>query len=319
MPAMPASPSRTVFLVRVLLGLPLVRDVGRFAVVFLAALVAGTSVFFAATLSGAGPSVAAVGGVASAGLVGGVLQVRALKALRTRQAAEFARSARRLGEERTALSELRSACRRIAAALQGSVPEVLAEDDTSGPWRPGPSPFSFEEDGDDRARRLAERLSRVARAAAFFGGRDLDLKRLALAGPCAEVIEQYRRQAGPEREILYMEDGGGDWLAAPIDRPLFVLAMREILDNVLDHADDWDRVTVTTEPIAGAILVRVRDDGSGMSQEMVDGILSGRTGSANGLGLALVRAIVEAHGGSMRLESEPSRGTSVSLRFPTHA
>lgn len=318
MPMTSIKPSRALFLARVVLGMPVVRQAGRFAAASLAASGAGVAAFVLLRKGGAGPPLAAGAGILVAALAGAVFQTRALRALRTRQASEFARAARRLGEERTALSELRAACRRMALALEGSVPEVLAEDDSSGPWLVG-SGFSGDDNGVERTQRLAERIQRVASTAAFFGGKDLDLRRLALAGPCAEVIEQYRRRAGSDQEILYMEDGGGDWLAAPIDRPLFVLAVRELLDNVLEHADGWERITVTTEPVAGAILLRVRDDGGGISPETVAGILSGRTGAAAGLGLALVRAIVEAHGGSMRLESEPGRGTAVSLKFPTHS
>jgi signal transduction histidine kinase len=170
----------------------------------------------------------------------------------------------------------------------------------------------------ERARHLAERLRRVARAASFFAGTDLELRRLALAGPCAEVIEQYRRLAAAEQEILYIEDGGGDWLAAPIDRPLFVQALRELLDNVLDHGGHWGRITVTTEPVPGAILLKVRDDGQGLSPDHLGAVLSGRAvQEGGGLGIPLVRAIVEAHGGVFRMESDAGRGTAVSLRFPT--
>src|SRR5262249_19783484 len=143
--------------------------------------------------------------------------------------------------------------------------------------------------------------------------------KLALAGPCAEVIEQYRRFTAHEQEILYVEDGGGDWLAAPIDRPLFILLLRELLDNVFEHGGDWSRITVTTEPTSGAILLRVRDDGRGIPADAVRGLTAGTGAAARGLGLPIVRAVVEAHGGSFRLESEKGYGTSVNLRFPTHA
>ena len=302
-------------------GLTAVRDAGRWLAVFAAALTTGTAVLVlgrAASPSSGGVSFGiAAAAIALASAAGGTACLVAIRRQRRRQAAGFARAARRLGEEKTAVSELRRACRRLAASLDEIVPEVLAEGDT---WKGEPSPASpLSRVPSDRARRLSERLRRVARAASFFGGTDLELRRLALAGPCAEVIEQYRRIADSEQEILYIEDGGGDWLAAPIDRTLFVQALRELLDNVLDHGGSWGRITVTTEPVPGAIVLKVRDDGRGLTPDHLGAVLAGQAiGEGGGLGIPLVRAIVEAHGGAFRMESDAGRGTAVSLRFPTH-
>jgi signal transduction histidine kinase len=307
--------------VRVAAGATAVRDTGRLLAVFATAAAAGAAVlvFGGAALPGSGGVSLgmAAAAIAVAAAAGGAGCLFAIRRSRRRHAAGFARAARRLGEEKTAASELRRACRRLASSLEEIVPEVLAEGDA---WKGEPSGFkTLSRTESDRARRLTERLRRVSRAASFFGGRDLELRRLALAGPCAEVIEQYRRFADSEQEILYIEDGGGEWLAAPIDRALFVQVLRELLDNVLDHGGSWGRITVTTEPVPGAILLKVRDNGQGLSPEHLGAVLAGRAiGEGGGLGIPLVRAIVEAHGGAFRMESDAGHGTSVSLRFPTH-
>jgi signal transduction histidine kinase len=312
--------TRTARLVRLASAATAVRDAARLLAVFAAALAAGAAVLVIgrAVLSapaGVSFSIAAAA-VAVASAAGGAACLAAIRRSRRRQAMGFARAARRLGEEKTAASELRRACRRLARSLEEIVPEVLAEEDA---WKGEPGGvMTPSRTRSDRARRLAERLRRVSRAASFFGGTDLELRPLALAGPCAEVIEEYRRFADTEQEILYIEDGGGDWLAAPIDRPLFVQALREILDNVLDHGGAWGRITVTTEPVSGAILLKVRDDGQGLTPDQLGAVLAGRAiGEGGGLGIPLVRAIVEAHGGAFRMESDAGRGTVVSLRFPT--
>ncbi|PYT07746.1 MAG: hypothetical protein DMF49_07190 [Acidobacteria bacterium] len=157
----------------------------------------------------------------------------------------------------------------------------------------------------------------------------LDRRPVALAGPLAEVIEEYRAIAGEQREILYIEDGGGDWLRASVDRSLFVRAMRELLDNSLRHAAGWQRIRVTSEPIPGAIVVKVRDDGCGMPVAEEDGSVvmaaaegegpaEGERGqSAEGIGLTLARRIVEAHGGVLSISTAAGHGTCVSTRWPT--
>jgi signal transduction histidine kinase len=127
---------------------------------------------------------------------------------------------------------------------------------------------------------------------------------IAVAGPLAELIEEYRRLVGDEREILYIEDGGGAWLSASIDRDQFVRAIRELLDNVLRHAAGWRRITVTAEPVPGEIVVKVRDDGAGAADDF-------------GLGLLLARRIAALHGGDLRLASEPGHGVTVSTWWPS--
>jgi len=323
-PFMPSASSpftRAVTLVRFAAGTRSARDLARMGAVFAAGAAAGAAVLLTGRAALPGPTGLPTGlaaaAVASAGAAATAAHFVLMRRARRRQAAAFTRAARRLGEEKTAASELRRACRRLASSLEGIVPEVLAEGDVWSGEPGGGSVLSRTQS--DRTRRLTERLRRVGRAASFFGGTDLELRRLALAGPCAEVIEQYRRLADSEQEILYIEDGGGDWLAAPIDRALFVQALRELLDNVLDHAGAWGRITVTTEPVPGAILLKVRDDGQGLSQDLLLAVLAGRAiRGGGGLGIPWVRAIVEAHGGVFRMESDEGRGTAVSLRFPTH-
>ena len=325
-------------LLRVGLGLSPVRAALRFAFVFVCSLAAGAAAAAAARIllasgspslaGGLPPGAAAAGaGILAASLTAAAIHVLKLRRARRAQAAEFARLARRLGEEKTARSELKAGLRAVSAAIEGTAGEIFGDDeseDLSSPFElppdedlspAGRSAYADGAHGPWRERRLL----RIARAAALFAGKDLDLRRVALAGPCAEVIEEYRRLAGPEAEILYIEDGGGDWLSAPIDRRLLVLLLREVLDNVLAHAGDWRRITVTTEPVAGAIVLRVRDDGRGIPPEAIAAFTAGAfSRGRTGLGLPLALAIAEAHGGSFRIEGEPGQGTAVTVRFPTH-
>jgi two-component system OmpR family sensor kinase len=69
--------------------------------------------------------------------------------------------------------------------------------------------------------------------------------------------------------------------------------------------------------------VAVHDNGSGISAEHLPHVFdrfyraeSSRTSDGAGLGLALVKSIVELHGGSATIGSELGRGTTVTLKFP---
>jgi two-component system sensor histidine kinase HydH len=67
------------------------------------------------------------------------------------------------------------------------------------------------------------------------------------------------------------------------------------------------------------VRIRIADTGIGIPKEEIprvfDPYFTTRP-SGTGLGLAIVHKIVEAHGGEVRLESEPGRGTTVTLLLP---
>jgi PAS domain S-box-containing protein len=109
------------------------------------------------------------------------------------------------------------------------------------------------------------------------------------------------------------------------------VALQKILANLLSNA-------VRFTPAGGCVRVesafvdenwglRVRDNGLGMGapqlarlalpfEQLCSQAALARNGSGAGVGLALVRALTEAHGGRLHIESTPGRGTLVSLTFP---
>jgi len=76
----------------------------------------------------------------------------------------------------------------------------------------------------------------------------------------------------------------------------------------------------------GAIKLAVSDTGIGMSEEEIVVALSpfgqidsrlARKHEGTGLGLPICKSLMELHGGSLSVESEPNRGTTLTARFPT--
>ncbi len=95
-----------------------------------------------------------------------------------------------------------------------------------------------------------------------------------------------------------------------------------LLDNAVRHARGVTRVVVTTEldPHAGTVTVRVADDGAGIETGRsrsvgAPGERASSDGRGAGLGLAIARGIVDAHGGSIFLEPV-SRGVTVAVTIP---
>ena len=95
-----------------------------------------------------------------------------------------------------------------------------------------------------------------------------------------------------------------------------------LIDNAVLHASGRTRITVDAryDPTAGAIVVRVTDDGAGIPAALGERAFlpherGVHAGPGVGLGLAIARGIVDAHGGSIRLEPA-ARGTTVAVVIP---
>jgi signal transduction histidine kinase len=94
-----------------------------------------------------------------------------------------------------------------------------------------------------------------------------------------------------------------------------------LLVNALDACGPDGCVRLSTERADGGVRVTVADDGVGIARENLDKIFTPffttkPVGQGTGLGLAICHGVVTAHGGRIEVESEPGRGTVVSLLLP---
>ena len=103
-------------------------------------------------------------------------------------------------------------------------------------------------------------------------------------------------------------------------------ALTNILENAARHAPEGSEIVVAVTPWRGGIEVRVADRGPGIPPEDRDRVFeafyrrdtaTGRAGS--GLGLAIARAVVQAHGGRIRIEGAPGGGAAVVIELPVGA
>jgi signal transduction histidine kinase len=96
--------------------------------------------------------------------------------------------------------------------------------------------------------------------------------------------------------------------------------LQNLLDNALRHTPRGGTIRVEARPEGAAALFRVADTGSGIAPEALPHIFDRFWKSADsggsGLGLAIARGLVEAHGGKIRADSVPGRGTVVSFTLP---
>lgn len=103
------------------------------------------------------------------------------------------------------------------------------------------------------------------------------------------------------------------------------LRLRQALDNLvanaLVHAPSGDEIVVGAALDDGRVLLSVSDRGEGIppdqrSRIFEPGIRLDDTRSGSGLGLAITKAIAEAHGGTLSVESEPGRGSTFTIALP---
>jgi len=103
--------------------------------------------------------------------------------------------------------------------------------------------------------------------------------------------------------------------------------LRQVLANLVENAVKYSTagsvVRVEAAPDDGRICVRVSDDGPGIAPADQDVIFEkfgrahgGQAKPGTGLGLFIARAIAEAHGGALGVESEPGRGAAFTLQLP---
>ncbi len=103
------------------------------------------------------------------------------------------------------------------------------------------------------------------------------------------------------------------------DRQHLCQALINLLLNALAAVRPGDRIHLSASSTDSWVDLAVSDAGPGMPPEVLahcckDGFTTKANGS--GLGLAIVTSIVDAHGGTLRIDSEPGRGTTVTMRFP---
>jgi two-component system OmpR family sensor kinase len=107
------------------------------------------------------------------------------------------------------------------------------------------------------------------------------------------------------------------------DADLVYLALRNVLGNAAKFSRPGDAIQVRAFEDATQVIVEIADQGPGIAEdelphvweELYRGKLA-RGFPGSGLGLPIVKAIIERHGGQVTLRSRPNQGTVVTIRLP---
>jgi len=108
-----------------------------------------------------------------------------------------------------------------------------------------------------------------------------------------------------------------------VDAELFVIALKQLVDNAAKYSPAGSAVRIAANVSPDSIWIRVHNPGQGLSEEERTLVFerfyrspASRGIPGTGIGLAIARDIVLAHGGFMDVESGPGMGTEFSIRLP---
>ena len=193
----------------------------------------------------------------------------------------------------------------------------------------------------ERARKYLEEIRMDLAELDQLLGDVLTAARLDQAGDRGEVplrLQQVRAQEIVDRAAARFRHSHPDRaLAVRIEGSLPGLVadpamLRRVIDNLLDNAAKYSEAPAPVELLARsdgvALVVSVRDEGIGVDPQDLPRLFTpffrtdrsrARGTGGVGLGLALAKRIVEAHGGTIEVESQPGLGTTVRFRVPSEA
>jgi signal transduction histidine kinase len=154
------------------------------------------------------------------------------------------------------------------------------------------------------------------------GRMDLQITPFALSDVVQNSVALSRERATREGIALGLEvDAGIGVIEA--DERMLKQVLFNLLSNALKFTARGGHVAVSAQAVGDDVVVSVRDDGVGIASadqarifEEFQQVGTSHLQEGTGLGLAISRRFIELHGGSLRVESEPSHGSTFTFTIP---
>jgi signal transduction histidine kinase len=185
--------------------------------------------------------------------------------------------------------------------------------------------------GDDEARDLAGKIagtvdhltSIVSEITAFGRPPELHRAPTTLHQVLDECLELARARR-PAEGVQIVKSYDRACPDALLDARELKKAFLNLILNALEALEGTGRLSVTTAyaPATGGVTVSIEDTGPGMTEETLSrafDLFFTTKPEGTGLGMAVVRSVIDRHGGQLDLQSAPGRGTRVRARLPVRA
>ena len=174
----------------------------------------------------------------------------------------------------------------------------------------------------DEAKRLARLVTDLQDINWLERGQILQRVSLDLEGFMSDIDQRFQGRAQELGVNLEIPNGSGELFADP-DRLLQVFI--NLLDNAMGHTPRGKTVRVLIMEEQNQVRLAVQDEGEGIPKEALPFIFDrffrvnkarSRKDGGMGLGLAIVRQIIEGHGGTIKVESDMGKGTTFWITLP---
>jgi len=172
----------------------------------------------------------------------------------------------------------------------------------------------------DRLNELIDNLLDASRLEA--GALDLTIGEVDLVALAERMVARFRTQTDKH---LLVTDFPPDFPLVEADERRIEQVLANLLANAIKYSPQGGRVQISGRVLPDQVIITVSDEGIGIPREeqarifdrfyRVDDRLSRRT-PGTGLGLYLAKAVIEAHGGRIWVESEPGQGAAFSFSLP---
>ena len=190
-------------------------------------------------------------------------------------------------------------------------------------------------DEPDQVRRFAKRLTKEADRLARITQEIIELSRLqaadALASPTVVEIDHVvalavdQNRVAAESSRVTIVSGGDTGAEVYGDGPLLAVALHNLIANAIQYSPKGSRVGVGVKNADGIVEIAVTDQGIGIPDDELDRVFErffridparSRHTGGSGLGLSIVKHVVQNHGGDIRVWSQPGKGSTFTIRLP---
>ncbi len=231
-----------------------------------------------------------------------------------------------LRNQSEAVEERRRLLRRLDHELKNPLTAIraaLANLHTNGEDDPQKETLESIESQTVRLSRLTADLRKIAE----LDARPLEHRPVDMTGLLQEIMALIQEHPAAEDRTLTLTLPQV-WPVPKVagDRDLLFLAIYNLVDNAIKFSRPGDAIEIRAFEDSATLIVEVADTGPGIPEVDIPHVWeelyrgqSARSVPGSGLGLALVRAIVEHHQGNVSVRSRSGQGTAVSLRLPARS
>lgn len=187
----------------------------------------------------------------------------------------------------------------------------------------------------DQVRKFAKRLTKESERLARITQEIIEISRLqaadAISKPELVKIDHVISLAVDQNRVVAdaanvsIATGGDKHAEVYGDEPLLAVAVHNLIANAIQYSPSGSRVGVGISSSDGVVEISITDQGIGIPEEELDRVFErffrvdqarSRHTGGSGLGLSIVKHVVQNHGGDIRVWSQPGNGSTFTIRLP---